>query len=497
MPIAAMIQKNLTREAARIALITESETLTFADLSQKMSLWHNFLDELEVKVGDRVAVILENSSRLVVIHGGNLCCGRITVPVNPRQTTSEIERLLADAQPALVVTCAESAGRVRQALANIGQTAHVLDEHLIRSSLSGAKRCPPAKSVNITDLMPAMIVYTSGTTGTPKGAVLSQGNLEASATSLHQAWEFSNQDHLLLTLPLFHVHGLGIGIHGMLTSGFSVTLEKKFHPDAVAKKLSKQDDGFTMFFGVPTYYHRLLNRDGAQVSFRHLRLCVSGSAPLAESLHSQFESQFEIRILERYGMSETMMNISNPFFGQRHAGFVGQPLPGVSIKIVDASGQELPEGDEGEIYVKGKNVFSGYWQKPDATIAAFDEGWFKTGDLGRFDASLGSFQITGRSKELIISGGYNIHPQEIENALRTCPGLEDYAVTGTPDHEYGEVVTIFVAAENEGITLEALRAHCHEKLSAYKIPKRLVVVTSIPRNALGKVQRTRLRSMVN
>ncbi|MFT7616590.1 MAG: malonyl-CoA/methylmalonyl-CoA synthetase [Planctomycetota bacterium] len=492
MSIATMIQETAKICSERVALVDGSEVLTFAALSEKMDLWHRFLDDLEVEVGDRVALILGNTSNLVAIHGGNLLCGRISVPMNPRQTVDEFERLFVDARPTLVITCRESKDRVQEALGRAKLECHMLEEHLIRSSFSGARRSPIAQPVTITADMPAMIVYTSGTTGNPKGAVLSQGNLAAAARSLHQAWEFSPQDHLLLTLPLFHVHGLGIGIHGMLTSGFRVTLEKSFQAEEALERLQAPASKFTMFFGVPTYFHRFLKSNSNEASLAHLRLCVSGSAPLSPATHQEIEEQFGIRILERYGMSETLMNISNSLRGARHAGFVGQPLPGVHVRIVDDQGKIVADGQEGEIHLRGENVFTGYWQNSEATAMAFQDGWFKSGDLGRLDVERQSFQITGRVKELIISGGYNIHPQEIENVLHTYDEIEDLAVAGTPDEEFGELVTAFVVAKNSPITLDVLRNHCQDKLSAYKIPRRLVLVDKIPRNALGKVQRTLL-----
>jgi len=326
---------------------------------------------------------------------------------------------------------------------------------------------------------PALIGYTSGTTGRPKGAVLSHANLLASVEALRLAWRWTPEDRLVLSLPLFHMHGLGVGLHGTLHAGASAVLLPRFEEDAVFDAIT--DHAATLFFGVPTLYHRLV--DTARVTLlASLRLCVSGSAPLPADLHRRFEAVTGQRILERYGMTETAMLVSNPVEGERRPGTVGLPLPGVDVRLA---------GEPGEIQVRGPNVFSGYWERPDANAEAFTEdGWFRTGDLGHCDEA-GYLCIAGRAKELVISGGYNVYPREVEDALRRHPAIEDAAVVGTPSAEWGELVTAYVVAR-EDVPLDTLRSFLAEHLAPYKHPRRVHRVEALPRNALGKVQKHRL-----
>jgi malonyl-CoA/methylmalonyl-CoA synthetase len=328
---------------------------------------------------------------------------------------------------------------------------------------------------------PALIGYTSGTTGRPKGAVLSHANLLASAESLRRAWRWTARDRLILALPLFHMHGLGVGLHGTLHAGASAVLLPRFDVDAVLDAAERH--AATLFFGVPTLYHRLAAAPGAAALAR-LRLCVSGSAPLPAALHDAFAAATGQRILERYGMTETVMLVSNPVEGERRPGTVGLPLPGVEVRLVD--------GAPGAIEVRGPNVFAGYWERPDADAEAFSaDGWFRTGDLGELDAA-GYLRIVGRAVELVISGGYNVYPREVEDALRAHPGIDDAAVVGTPSDEWGERVTAYVTGR--GVPdLATLRRFLADRLAPYKQPRLLHVVEALPRNVLGKVQKHRLR----
>jgi malonyl-CoA/methylmalonyl-CoA synthetase len=327
----------------------------------------------------------------------------------------------------------------------------------------------------------AIIGYTSGTTGVPKGAVLSHRNLLASSESVRLAWRWTAEDRLVLALPLFHIHGLGVGLHGTLLAGGSAVLLPRFDADAVLDAVAAHDA--TLFFGVPTMYARLAGstRLGA---LGRLRLCVSGSAPLPPALFERLAEGSGQRILERYGMTETGINVSNPYDGERRPGSVGFPLPGVELRLAAS----------GEIELRGPNVFSGYWGRPEATAAAFTaDGWFRTGDVGEFDPG-GYLRIVGRARELIITGGFNVYPREVEDVLLEHPGVAEVAVAGTPDPEWGELVTAWVVPSPHAPPPdeEALAGFAADRLARFKCPRRVVVVDALPRNALGKVLRDEL-----
>jgi malonyl-CoA/methylmalonyl-CoA synthetase len=294
----------------------------------------------------------------------------------------------------------------------------------------------------------------------------------AGCESVRLAWRWAPEDRLVLALPLFHIHGLGVGLHGTLLAGASAVLLPHFAVDAVLD--AARDHAATLFFGVPTMYHRLASSPRVGELGR-LRLCVSGSAPLPADLHRALAERGGQPVLERYGMTETLMNVSNPYEGERRPGSVGLPLPGVELRLVD-----------GEILVRGPNVFGGYWQRPDATARAFSSGWFRTGDLASLDAD-GYVRILGRSKELIISGGLNIYPREVEDVLLGHPGVEEVAVVGTPSSEWGEVVTAFIVPSGGRVAEQELKSYAAERRAAFKRPRRWHFVESLPRNALGKV----------
>jgi malonyl-CoA/methylmalonyl-CoA synthetase len=342
----------------------------------------------------------------------------------------------------------------------------------------------------------AVLGYTSGTTGRSKGAMLLHRNLLANVRAVTEAWRWTERDRLLLTLPLFHTHGLMVGLHGTLFSGGSVDLRRRFVASEVLSAL-REDASLTMFFGVPTMYGRLVEearRTGIRP--RQLRLLVSGSAPLSPQLFHEVEEVFGQRILERYGMTETIMNTTNPYEGERRPGTVGMPYPGQEARVVDVrTRQPLPAGETGEIEVRGPHVFAGYWQRPDATAEAFDpEGWFRTGDLGLRDAD-GYFHITGRARELIISGGFNVYPREVEEVLASHPRVAEVAVLGLPDADFGEQVVAVVVppAGQPAPEAQALVDWCRDRLASFKKPRRVVFVEALPRNALGKVQKHVLR----
>jgi malonyl-CoA/methylmalonyl-CoA synthetase len=341
----------------------------------------------------------------------------------------------------------------------------------------------------MTGSTPAAIVYTSGTTGRAKGAVLTHGNLAANARTLVEAWRITAADRYLAVLPLFHVHGLGNGVCSWLASGCRMRLVERFEHEK-AEALFEEFRP-TLFFGVPTVYVRLLDLGDAaarRIGGR-MRLFVSGSAPLPVPVFEAFQAKFGHAILERYGMTETLMTIGNPYDGERRPGTVGRPLPGVELRIVGADGREAPDGETGELLVRGPAVFQGYWRQPQATAAAFVDGWFRTGDLGARSAD-GTVTLRGRASDVIISGGFNVYPREIEDVLLEQPGVREAAVLGVPDARRGEVPVACFAGEADPAALEAA---CRRALASFKAPRAFVRVGALPRNAMGKVDKGRLR----
>ena len=333
----------------------------------------------------------------------------------------------------------------------------------------------------------AAIIYTSGTTGRSKGAVLSHNNLLANTANLLAAWRITNADRYLAVLPLFHVHGLANGVCAWLASGCRMRLVRRFERDSAAALFEAFRP--TLFFGVPTIYVRLLELDAATARRvgAGMRLFVSGSAPLPPAVLEEFRERFGHTILERYGMSETLMLISNPYAGERRAGTVGLPLPGVSVRIVDAAGRDVTDGETGDVLVRGSNVFGGYWRSPDATEAAFTDGWFRTGDIASRSAD-GYYTLCGRASDLIISNGFNVYPREIEELLLELPGVREAVVVGRPDPVRGEVPTAYLVASDD-FDADAARAACARTLASFKVPRAFVRVEALPRNALGKVQK--------
>jgi malonyl-CoA/methylmalonyl-CoA synthetase len=425
--------------------------------------------------GERVLCSAATSMELVVAYLAALRLGLVVVPANTAYLEREIAHVVGDAEPrAAVVDDPERGEWARKAaggdLLVVGPEADHTDGEAPELDLAGRGD-------------PALICYTSGTTGTPKGAVLRHGNLLAGAEALRLAWRWVQDDRLVLALPLFHIHGLGVGLHGTLLAGASAVLLPRFDVDQVLD--AARDHRATLFFGVPTMYARLAGSPGVG-ELSALRLLVSGSAALPPTVFERLAEGAGQRVLERYGMTETIMNVSNPYDGERRPGTVGLPLPGVELR--------LAAGD-GEVLLRGPNVFDGYWRNPEATAEAFDQdGWFRTGDLGTLD-ELGYLRIEGRSKELIITGGYNVHPREVEELLLEHPAVAEVAVVGTPSEEWGEVVTAFVVPADPGDPPEEgeLLGFTAERLASFKRPRLVRYLESLPRNALGKVLKHELR----
>jgi malonyl-CoA/methylmalonyl-CoA synthetase len=423
-----------------------------------------------LRAPERVLVSAQSSLALVLAHIACLRLGLVVVPANPAYRVAELAQLVQGARPrAAIVDDDERAAALRELDAGLFVFSPALE--LADGPVPQLDRVGPEAI--------ALLAYTSGTTGRPKGALLSHGNLHATAEALRIAWRWSGDDRLVHALPLFHMHGLGVALHGTLQAGASALLLPRFDPGEVLDAIERT--AATLFFGVPTMLHRLVEHPNAGRLAR-LRLLVSGSAALSADLHERIAARTGQLTLERYGMTETGMLVSNPVDGPRRPGAVGFPLPGVQLRLAAS----------GEIEVRGPNVFAGYLDRPDANAEAFTaDGWFRTGDLGELAAD-GSLRIVGRAKELVISGGYNVHPREVEEALLSHPAVREAAVVGTPSAEWGEVVTAYLVSERE-LGLPELRAHCREQLAAYKHPRIVHRVASLPRNALGKLQRHRLR----
>ena len=450
-------------------------TYTAADLHARSQAVARWLAGRGLTKGDRLAVYLDNRPAFIDLFLACARSGIIMVPINVLYREREVAHIVGDAEPKAIV----AAGPVPSVREFIG----VRELELAATAADPARPDEQAPDSSA----PLAIVYTSGTTGTAKGAVLTHANFLANARTLIDAWRISRTDRLLLPLPLFHVHGLGNGVCCWLLSGCRMRLLERFVNDGAAAEFLAFKP--TIFFGVPTMYVRLtgVEPETARKIGAAMRLFVSGSAPLPAHVHQAFRDRFGHDILERYGMSETLMNVSNPYEGERRPGSVGLPLPGVQVRIVTEDGSLAAIDEVGELQIKGANVFSGYWCREDATKTAFVDGWFRTGDLGARAAD-GYITLRGRATDLIISGGFNIYPREIEEVIQEDPAVREAVVVGAPDEVRGEVPIAYVAADAE-FDEEALASRLRSAVASFKIPRAFVRVDRLPRTALGKVQK--------
>ncbi len=453
----------------------------------------NVLTEAGARPGDRVAVQTEKSAEALALYLACLRTGALFLPLNTAYTTTELDYFLGDAEPCVAV-CAPAAEAALRPLAEVkGITLLTLDGSASGTLAAHADEAPEA-FVTVTrgpdDL--AAILYTSGTTGRSKGAMLSHGNLLSNADALVETWRFTADDILLHALPIFHAHGLFVATNVLLRAGGKMVFLPKFDVDTVLAQLPRA----TAMMGVPTFYTRLLgDARFTREATGHMRLFVSGSAPLLAETHRAFEARTGHRILERYGMSETTMSTSNPYDGERRAGTVGLPLPGVELRIVDADlGVEVPQGEIGILEVRGPNVFKGYWRMPEKTEGEFrEDGFFVTGDMARIDSD-GYITIVGRAKDLVISGGYNVYPKEVEGEIDGLDGVTESAVIGAPHPDFGEgVVAIVVREPGGGIEAEDILSALQDRLAKFKQPKAIFFMGELPRNTMGKVQKNALR----
>lgn len=479
---------------ATFLTIPEGRVIRYGELPALTARLSGALVALGVEKGDRVAVQVEKSPETVLLYLACLRMGAVYLPLNTAYTGEEVAYFLGDAEPALFVCRPQDETEANALCATQPHTAlATLDANGGGGLMDYAAQAKPLEAIAVCgadDL--ASILYTSGTTGRSKGAMLTHGNLRSNAEALVETWQFKASDRLIHALPIFHIHGLFVACNTVLASGASMLYLPRFDADEVIDAMA---DG-TVLMGVPTFYSRLLKSSRLdQSAVAAMRLFVSGSAPLTAETHQAFSGKTGAAILERYGMTETGMNSSNPYDGERRAGTVGFPLPGVEIRITQPERAEaLPQGEVGMIEVRGPNVFAGYWRMPEKTAEELRaDGWFMTGDLGMID-DRGYLQIVGRGKDLVISGGYNIYPREVEQIIDEHPDVEESAVIGVPHADFGEGVTaIVVPAAGAEPTQAAIVEALSGRLARFKQPKEVIFVESLPRNAMGKVQKNQLR----
>ena len=466
-------------------------TISFRDAFGAAARFAHVLAAHGVKPGDRVAAQVEKSPEALFLYLACLRAGAVYLPLNTDYTANELSYFAADAVPRVFVCAEKNLERIAAAVPGV-ELLTLSDDG--RSGTLAAEAVTAASDFTDADMSTddlAALLYTSGTTGRSKGAMLTHGNLISNAEALKQVWHYSDKDVLLHALPIFHTHGLFVATNVSLISGASMILLPKFDLDAIFRALPDA----TVMMGVPTFYTRLLQdrRLTADVT-RHVRLFISGSAPLLAETHRQWRDRTGHAILERYGMTETNMNTSNPYEGARIPGSVGLPLPGVELRIAGEDGEPVAQGEIGMIEVRGPNVFKGYWRMPEKTAAEFRaDGFFKTGDLGTIDDK-GYVHIVGRGKDLIISGGLNVYPKEIESLIDELPGVAESAVVGLPHSDFGEGVTAFIVTRKGArLTEKDVLNALGDRLARFKHPKRVIFLDQLPRNTMGKVQKSLMR----
>ncbi|HSH42770.1 MAG TPA: malonyl-CoA synthase [Arenicellales bacterium] len=475
--------------------LTDGTRMSYGELDAATARAAAALTALGVEPGDRVAAQVDKSVAALVLYLATIRAGAVFLPLNTGYTSAEVEYFVNDASPALLVCRPESESALQPLAQAAGARLRTLDAggsggswpQAVAEAGSGAPEPAPRDADDL-----AGILYTSGTTGRAKGAMLTQRNLASNALTLVECWRFNADDVLIHALPIFHTHGLFVAVHCVMVAGASMIFLPRFDAAEVLSLMPRA----TVLMGVPTFYTRLLAEPGLDAgATANMRLFISGSAPLLEETHREFQQRTGHAILERYGMTETSMNTSNPYDGERRAGTVGPPLPDVEVRVTDPeTGKPLPPGEVGQLEVRGPNVFKGYWQMPDKTREEFrDDGFFITGDMGLIDEQ-GYVSIVGRSKDLIISGGYNVYPKEVENEIDALPGVVESAVIGVPHPDFGEAVVAVVVPE-KGARLDegSLVAPLADRLARYKQPKKVVFVDALPRNTMGKVQKNLLR----
>jgi malonyl-CoA/methylmalonyl-CoA synthetase len=471
----------------------DGQRFSYGDLMACAGQMANVLVSSGVKPGDRVAAQTEKSVPGLVLYLATVRAGAVYLPLNTAYTLNELEYFITDAEPSLVVCDPAKAEGIGAIAAKVGARVMTLGADGKGSLTAAAATAKPEfATIARGDDDLAAILYTSGTTGRSKGAMLTHNNLASNSLSLVDYWRFTNKDVLIHALPIYHTHGLFVASNVTLFARASMIFLPKFDPDLIIKLMARA----TVLMGVPTFYTRLLQSPAlTRHSTQHMRLFISGSAPLLADTHREWAARTGHAVLERYGMTETNMNTSNPYDNERVPGAVGQALPGVTVRVTDPeTGTELARESIGMIEVKGPNVFKGYWRMPEKTKSEFrDDGFFITGDLGKIDAR-GYVHILGRGKDLVISGGFNVYPKEIESEIDAMPGVIESAVIGVPHADFGEGVTaVVVCSKDAGVDEAAVLKALDGRLAKFKMPKRVFVVDELPRNAMGKVQKNILR----
>ncbi|MEW6641318.1 MAG: malonyl-CoA synthase [Pseudomonadota bacterium] len=482
------------KDLDRLAIETpDGGRISYGDLIERSGRTANHLVSRGVKVGDRVAVQVEKSVAALVLYLATVRAGAVFLPLNTAYTLNEIDYFIGDAEPSLVVCDPAKLEGVTALAKRVGAEVDTLDASGHGSLADGAARSDKTFVTVARDGADlAAILYTSGTTGRSKGAMLSHDNLVSNSRTLVDFWRFTDRDVLIHALPIYHTHGLFVASNVTLFARASMIFLSKFDPNQVIDLMARA----TVMMGVPTFYTRLLqNPRLSRDTTSHMRLFISGSAPLLADTHREWSARTGHAVLERYGMTETNMNTSNPYDGDRVPGAVGLPLPGISVRVTDPeSGKELARDEIGVIEVKGPNVFKGYWRMPEKTKSEFrPDGFFITGDLGKIDGK-GYVHILGRGKDLVISGGFNVYPKEVESEIDAIPGVVESAVIGVPHADFGEGVTAVVVSDKAATLSEDAVLHALDgRLAKFKMPKRVIFVDDLPRNTMGKVQKNVLR----
>lgn len=506
MDLAELISKNAEKYAEK-EIRFDQQVLNYAQLWERAANLCRSLQRLGIEPGDRIAIQLPKRLEFLYTYLANLQLGSVLVPLNNTYTREEMSYFLADSGARALVTDDEHAMLLGASRKEFPSLEHLILLDPEKSTPDSVKKETETAVIRFNSLLErgnqgkhyspqpgevTLIIYTSGTTGRSKGAMLTRGNLNTNLESLRQAWGHSDRDILLHTLPIFHVHGLLVAFTGALHSGMGIVMRSRFEPLDVLECIEKYR--CTVFMGVPTMYQRLMQVDEPRrFNISSMRLWVSGSAPLTAATFERFQKVYGSTILERYGMSETGMNVSNPLEGVRKPGSVGLPLPGVDLRVVDSEGKDAATGEVGEVWIKGDNVFQGYWQMPEKTSESFVSGWFKTGDLGYRDQE-GYLYLVSRARDLIISGGLNVYPKEIEALIETLEAVEESAVIGVPDDDLGErVVAVVVPKPGQHLEKGEIESLCRGNLAGYKRPKSIHLVEALPKNTMGKVMKNVLR----
>ncbi|MEO0624205.1 MAG: malonyl-CoA synthase [Pseudomonadota bacterium] len=484
------------RADRRFAETQDGRYYSYGDVDRVSARFAQAIQSLGVKPGDRVAVQVEKSIEALMLYLGVVRAGGVFLPLNTAYTPSEISYFATNAEPALMVVSPERAEALTPVAAEAGARLETLGVWRADGADHGSFFAQvPDTEENFVDLPRgpedlAAILYTSGTTGRSKGAMLTHANLASNAEVLVESWAFTEQDVLIHALPIFHTHGLFVATNVTLVAGGRLLFHERFKAQDVLGDLPKA----TALMGVPTFYTRLLEEDGlTREACAEMRLFVSGSAPLQAETHGRWQARTGHAILERYGMTETSMNTTNPYDGERRAGTVGMALPGVDVIVAGPDGSSLPRGEIGAIEVRGPNVFSGYWRMPEKTAEELrPSGFFITGDLGRYDED-GYLHIVGRAKDLVITGGFNVYPKEVESVIDAVPGVVESAVIGVPHPDLGEGVVAVVVPQDPALTEETISVVLAAQLARFKQPKLIAFADSLPRNTMGKVQKKELR----